>query len=84
MKPRAPGEERGRSPRPVKLEEEVAPYAERTDFDRKEVIKQAIDEWLERKYAEVGKWTLRGIVALAVGVICYVAATKAGWIPPHP
>ncbi len=38
---------------------------------RKKVVKDAIDEWLEEKYATVGKWSLAGITAAAVAVIGY-------------
>ena len=30
-------------------------------------IKEAVSEWLDQKFAEVGKWTLRGIAAAIFG-----------------
>lgn len=47
--------------------------------DAKEVIKEALKEWLEEKYAEVGKWTIRGIFAALTAAILYVASLYNGW-----
>lgn len=33
--------------------------------DLKELFKEAHDEWMEKKWAEFGKWTFRGIAAAA-------------------
>ncbi|MDE2467973.1 MAG: hypothetical protein KGL35_04340 [Bradyrhizobium sp.] len=32
--------------------------------EQKQILREALKEWLEEKYASVGKWTLRGIGAL--------------------
>jgi len=47
------------------------------DLDResqKEAIKEAISEWLDARFADVGRWTLKGLVAatLAGGLYAYL------------
>ena len=44
---------------------------QRDENERKKIVKDAIDEWLEHKYALVGRWTLSGLVAAVVGLIGY-------------
>jgi HEPN domain-containing protein len=48
--------------------------------DLKEVFKEAHDEWMEKKFAEFGKWTLRGVAAAAFTgfVSLYVWARTKG------
>lgn len=46
---------------------------------QKEIVKQAIKEWLDEKYASFGKWTLHGIVAASLCALVYFLATH-GWI----
>lgn len=50
--------------------------------DRKKIYKEAIQEWLDSKWAELGKWTFRGIAAGALAALGYFLAVKSGWIPP--
>ena len=41
-----------------------------TKEEQKEILKQALQEWLDAKYAEFGKWTMRGLMAAAlVGLV---------------
>ena len=52
------------------------------DFDRdeqKEIVKEAIREWLDEKYAAFGKWTFHGLVASVLGFAAYWLAGH-GWI----
>lgn len=49
----------------------------------KTIVKQAIKEWLDEKYAQVGVWTLRATVALCIAVFGYVVLVQRGWKPPH-
>ncbi|MFA5170434.1 MAG: hypothetical protein WC426_02630 [Sulfuriferula sp.] len=37
--------------------------------EQKALLKQALQEWLDEKYAEFGKWTLRGIAAAFLVVL---------------
>ena len=34
--------------------------------EQKQVLKEAMQEWLDAKYSEFGKWTLRGVLAAAL------------------
>lgn len=54
-----------------------------TEEDRRRIVKQAIDEWLDKKYAQVGLWTLGAMMAATVAVIGYVILLERGWRPPH-
>jgi hypothetical protein len=46
----------------------------------KEAIKEAINEWLDKQYILFGKWTLRGITSIALGMLLYAYAAAHGWI----
>lgn len=49
---------------------------------RKEIFKEAIQEWLDEKYAAFGKWSIHGLAAAALALLGYLIAVKTGWIPP--
>jgi hypothetical protein len=44
----------------------------------RDAIKAGIDAWLEQKFAQVGKWTIRGLCAGALGLIAHWL-TSYGW-----
>jgi hypothetical protein len=44
----------------------------------KGIFKSALTEWLDTKWAEVGKWSVRGISAAAVVGIFYLFAKAKG------
>lgn len=45
----------------------------------KEIVKEAIEEWLDKQFAKFGKWSLTGITcALAVWAF-YGWLTSQGW-----
>lgn len=46
--------------------------------EQKAIVKEAIQEWLDMKYTEFGKWTLHGLLAAVVGILGYVVATHGG------
>jgi hypothetical protein len=46
----------------------------------KAAFKEAISEWLDKQFATVGKWTLRGITSVALGMFLYAYAAAHGWI----
>lgn len=54
--------------------------------ERKEMIKQALreaaKEWLDERYKEVGKWSVRGILASAFAALIYFIATHGGFMKP--
>lgn len=45
----------------------------------KELIKEAISEWLDKQFATFGKWTLGGIASAAVAALGYFVLTSQGW-----
>lgn len=47
----------------------------------KEVLKEAIDEWLDKQYVRVGKWSVAGVLALATGALSYFYLTSHGYKP---
>jgi len=44
----------------------------------KSIFKAALTEWLDAKWADVGKWSARGIAAMAVAAILYLFAKAKG------
>lgn len=54
--------------------------------ERKQLIKEALSEaaqaWLDARYKEVGKWSLRGIMAAAFAALVYFTLTHTGWVKP--
>lgn len=40
-----------------------------TDDEQKRLIKEALHEWLDEKYALVGRWTINGLIAATVGAL---------------
>lgn len=38
----------------------------------KEGAKQAATEWMDRQFATVGKWTVRGIASMAIAGLVYL------------
>ena len=49
------------------------------DQREKDIMKQAIKEWLDDAFAEFGKWTIKGILALAFCGAVYLALKGQGW-----
>ncbi len=52
------------------------------DMDRDEMklaLKEGLKEWLDAKFAELGKWTMGTITAAALGVLVYVLLKIDGW-----
>ena len=47
--------------------------------ERKEIVKEAITEWLDEKYQMLGKWTLNGLMAAAVALLGYLILWTNGW-----
>lgn len=44
-----------------------------TPEEQKAIFKEALQEWLDARYAEFGKWTVRGILAAAlVAVVIFL------------
>jgi hypothetical protein len=49
------------------------------DEEGKRIVKEAINEWLEKKFADIGKWTLGGLGAAALAAVTYFILTSQGW-----
>lgn len=45
----------------------------------KEVIKEAIREWMDEKYAIVGKWTVGAFGVALTGALVYFVMVFSGW-----
>lgn len=50
-----------------------------TQDDVKDALKSAIKEWLREQFAEVGKWTLKGMASLLLAALVYFLLMKSGW-----
>lgn len=48
----------------------------------KAMLKEALKEWLDEKYADAGRWTVNGLIIAAIGVLGYLLLWKSGWTPP--
>lgn len=47
---------------------------ERRKFDMdKEIVKEALKEWLDDQFAKFGRWTLTGLLAMALVGAVYLA-----------
>lgn len=44
-------------------------------MDDKELIKEALKEWLDEKFAQFGKWTLKSLAAAFFGLVIYFAVS---------
>ena len=53
-----------------------------TPEEQKEVLKEALREWLDEKFASFGKWSLGGICAILLCLLAYFWLTTHGWTPP--
>jgi hypothetical protein len=46
---------------------------------QKQIIKQAITEWLDKQFAILGKWTLAGFASASIAALAYFIFTTQGW-----
>lgn len=44
-----------------------------------QLLGEAIDKWLDKQYAVVGKWTLRGLLATAFAAFVYFYFNTKGF-----
>lgn len=54
-----------------------------TPEEQKALVKEALHEWLDAKFMQFGKWSLQGIIAMALAVLAYFFLSQHGWTPPH-
>lgn len=50
-----------------------------TPEEQKDVVKQALKEWLNEQFAAFGRWSMFGILAMAFSAIVYVWLLDHGW-----
>lgn len=55
----------------------MAPVLDKEEW--KAVVKEALQEWLDKQFATFGKWTLAGVVSVALVGILYLYLTSNGW-----
>lgn len=53
-----------------------------TKDEQKEVVKQAIQEWLDGQFAKFGKYSLGACIAFAFAVLLYFWLTAHGFKAP--
>lgn len=46
---------------------------------QKELVKEAISEWLDKQFATLGKWTLAGICSAGLAGLAYLMLLSQGW-----
>lgn len=52
---------------------------ELNEEELKAAVKDALREWLDEKYSQFGKWTLHGLLAMAVAGLTWVTLVSQGW-----
>lgn len=45
----------------------------------KDIVKEAIKEWLDEQFITLGKWTAKGIAAMVLAGLVYLAVKGYGW-----
>lgn len=50
-----------------------------TPDEFKKVAKEALKEWLDEKFVELGKWSLGGFIAASVAALVYFILWANGW-----
>jgi hypothetical protein len=46
---------------------------------QKQVIKEALQEWLDKQFATLGRWTVGGLCSMALAVLVYLYLSQQGW-----
>ena len=52
-----------------------------TREELQQAVKDGLKEWLDERFALVGKWTTRGVVAMLLAVVVYLFLKQSGWTP---
>jgi hypothetical protein len=50
-----------------------------TKQEAKDAFKEAIHEWMDKKYREVGVWTVNAVMVALVVAVCYFILKLNGW-----
>ena len=56
----------------------MPPEIDDKDFQKK-IVKEAIQEWLDKQFALFGKWTFTGICSAGLALLAYYMLTTSGW-----
>ena len=48
----------------------------------KDMLKEALREWMDEKFAAFGRWSIYGILASILGGIAWAILVTKGWTPP--
>tara|TARA_R110000787_G_C13341632_1_gene438239 strand:- start:843 stop:1022 length:180 start_codon:yes stop_codon:yes gene_type:complete len=51
----------------------------RAQDHEKEAIKEALSDWLDDKFAEFGRFSLKGILAVSLVAVVYLWSASQGW-----
>jgi hypothetical protein len=51
----------------------------RAQDHEKEAIKEALSDWLDDKFAEFGRFSLKGILAVTLVAVVYLWSASQGW-----
>jgi hypothetical protein len=46
---------------------------------QKAAVKEALQEWLDKQFVALGKWSLGGIISMGLVVMTYLFLTQSGW-----
>jgi hypothetical protein len=47
--------------------------------EHKEIVKEALKEWLDDKFKEFGWWTFKGVLSAVLFVVAYLWLMAHGW-----
>lgn len=47
--------------------------------EQKQLVKDALKEWLDEKWSALGKWSAKGIAAMILSALAYLWLTQHGW-----
>lgn len=51
-----------------------------TREEAKAAMKEALTEWLDKQWAQFGKWTAGGLMSLAIAALAYAYSKTHGFI----
>lgn len=49
------------------------------EAEAKRIFKEALNEWLDHKFSEFGKWTMRGILVALFGALVAIVMFTQGY-----
>lgn len=75
--------ERNETERAFLLKQAIREVLNEGRGEHKEIIQEAITDWLNAKFAQFGRYSLAGIGAAALALLAYFALIKGGWTPPR-